>query len=103
MKSKANPLQKWPFLGNFFSTKKRLQIAKSKRNLLKRAFFINLGLFTALFGRKYKCQKLVKSKANPLQKWPKIGHFLGIFFRLKNVSKLLKMKGNGLKRRFLLI
>ena len=49
------------------------------------------------------CQKMCKSKAKPLQKWQKNGHFSKIFFTPKNVSNRLKMKENGLKGRFLLI
>ena len=60
-------------------------MAKNERKWLKTSFFINLRLFRAYFGRKNKLQKMGKIKANPLQKWPKNGHFSTIFFRLKNV------------------
>ena len=49
-------------------------------------FSFNLGLFGAFFGTKIKCQKLAKSKANPLQKCKflaKNGHFLSKFFPTK--------------------
>ena len=46
---------------------------------------------------------MAKIKANPLEKWPKNRHFSTIFFTKKNILKRLTMKGNGLKRRFLLI
>ena len=95
--------KKWPVFDNFFYTKKRLKKAQNERKLLKTSFFINLRLFRTFFGRKNKCQKMGKSKANPLQKWQKNGHFSTIFFTKKNVSKRLKMKGNRLKRCFLLI
>ena len=42
-----------------------------KGNDLKRRFL----LIWDFFSRKNKCQKLAKSKANPLQKWQKNGHF----------------------------
>ena len=62
--------------------------------------------FGAFFGRKIRCQKLAKSKANRLTKCQflaKNGHFLKNFFPQKNVSKWLKMKENRLKCPFLLI
>ena len=46
---------------------------------------------------------MTKIKANPLQKMAKKRPVFDNFFTPKNVSKWLKMKGNGLKRRFLLI
>ena len=70
------------------------------------SFSFNLGLFGAFFGRKIRCQKLGKSKANPIQKCQflaKNGHFFKNFFSKKNVSKRLKMKRNSLKCHFLLI
>ena len=49
-------------------------------------FSFNLGLIRAFFCRKIDCQKLAKSKANPLPKCQfltKIGHFLTKFFSTK--------------------
>ena len=61
-----------------------------KGNGLKRRFFINLGLFRAFFGRKNMCQKLVKSKANPLQKCPKTRYIRQYFFDEKTSPNALK-------------
>ena len=57
----------------------------------------------AFFCGKIRCQKLAKSKANPLPKCqfsPKNGHFWRNFFQRKNVCKWPKMKGNSLKWHF---
>ena len=70
------------------------------------SFSFNLRLFRVFFGGKIRCQKLARSKANPLPKCQflaKNGHFLRNFFRKKNVSKWLKMNENRLKCHFLLI
>ena len=73
------------------------------RNGLTMSFSFKLRLFRAFFGRKNECQKLPKSKANPLQKSLKMAIFSPFFFRPKNVWKWLNMHGNGLKCRFRLI
>ena len=49
-------------------------------------FSFNLGLFGAFFVGKIECQKLAKSKANPLKKCQFLainGHFLSKFFPTK--------------------
>ena len=49
-------------------------------------FSFNLGIFGAFVCGKIECQKLAKSKANPLQKCQfliKNGHFLSKFFPIK--------------------
>ena len=67
------------------------------------SFSFNIGLFRGFFGRKNECQKLPKSKANPLQKWLKMAIFSQFFLDQKTSGKLLKMDGNGSKYRFVLI
>ena len=66
LKKMAKNGQKVQFLRNFFSTKKRVEMRNNQRKLCKRRLSLNLGLFRPIFGRKSECQKLVKSKANPL-------------------------------------
>ena len=73
---------------------------------LKMSFSFNLGNFRAFFGRKIRCQKLGKSKANPLPKCQFLAknfHLLRNFFPKKNVSKWFKMNENRSKCHFLLI
>ena len=61
--------QKWPFFEKFFSIKKRLEMANKERKCLKISFSFYLEFFRAFFRRKIWCQKLAKSKANPLPKY----------------------------------
>ena len=49
-------------------------------------FPFNLAHLRAFFDRKNKCQKLAKSKANPIKKWPKNGHFWAIFSLKKRLQ-----------------
>ena len=57
---------------------------------IKMSFSFNIGLFRGFFGRKNECQKLPKSKANPLQKWLKMAIFSQFFLDQKTSGKLLK-------------
>ena len=52
-------------------------------------FPLNLGLFRAFFGRKIWCEKLGKSKANPLPKYQffvKNGYFYNFFTHEKRLK-----------------
>ena len=51
-------------------------------------FSFNLGLFRAFFDGKIRCQKLAKSKANPLQK----SQFFEKFFGIKKLHEMAKQQ-----------
>ena len=70
-----------------------------KGNDLKRRFLFIWGFLGHILVEKISVKNWPKVKLTPY----KNGYFSAIFFRLKNVSKFLKMKGNDLKRPFLLI
>ena len=73
-------------------------------NRLKCHFLLIYGFLGHFLVEKLGCQKLTKSKANPLPKCQflaKNSHFFEKFFPKKTSPNELKMKGNSLKCHFL--